>query len=587
MRIDWKYLGVEFPPSKSSGNWKTTCVKCRDSRGNPKDKSLSINLDTGEFMCHHCNWSGRAVVEDQWVDIVPKRPKVYTAPPKRVSAAPSGKSLTWFEGRGISLKTLNALRVTEGREVMPRKDGTFCEMNTVQFNYYLNGELINTKFRTGEKCFKMVKGARLIPYNIDSIKGKSECIITEGEIDAMSFVEVGYPWAVSVPSGANRNTEWLDDFLEGYFDDKDTIYIAVDTDAKGLELRDELLRRLGADRCRVVTFGDCKDANDHLQKYGKGSLIKCLENAPETKIEGVFSVRDFEDKLDLLYEQGVRRGKTLGYPTFDSLISFETGRLCVVTGIPSSGKSEFIDQMAERLNIRYGWRFAYFSPENAPLEYHARKLIEKFIGKECSVPKMSREEFEMGKSHLADDFSFIYPKTDFRLDTILTCAAGLVRRRGIKCLVIDPYNKLEDEAGSSETRYVSRMLDKLATFAQRHDVLVILMAHPTKMPKDKDGKQMIPTMYDISGSAHFYNKADFGIIVHRDREADEVIVKAAKVKFRHFGQGGETRFKYNLENGRYAEKNYEQDNSNHLLKAMEAEQTEGMPLPVFDDECPF
>lgn len=61
---------------------------------------------------------------------------------------------------------------------------------------------------------------------------------------------------------------------------------------------------------------------------------------------------------------------------------FETKRLCIITGVPSSGKSEFIDEIAERLNIRYGWRFAYFSPENAPLEYHASKLIEKFTGKQ-------------------------------------------------------------------------------------------------------------------------------------------------------------------------------------------------------------
>ena len=132
---------------------------------------------------------------------------------------------------------------------MPQKNG---QANTVQFNYFKNGELVNTKFRTGDKCFKLCSGAELLPYNIDAIKGKNECIITEGEMDALSFFEVGRSDVVSVPNGANANLSYLDDYIEEYFDDKETIFIAVDTDTKGVELRDELLRRFGAERCRVL-----------------------------------------------------------------------------------------------------------------------------------------------------------------------------------------------------------------------------------------------------------------------------------------------------------------------------------------------
>ena len=83
--------------------------------------------------------------------------------------------------------------------------------------------------------------------------------------------------------------------------------------------------------------------------------------------------------------------------------------------------------------------------------------------------------------------------------------------------MIDPYNRLENEQGQrNETQYVSEVLDKLQNFAQRHDVLVILMAHPTKLTKNKDGIYEAPSLYDISGSANFYNKADFGIVVHRN-----------------------------------------------------------------------
>ena len=473
---------------------------------------------------------------------------------------------------------------------MPQKNE---EANTVQFNYYRDGQLVNTKFRTGDKCFKLVSGAELLPYHIDGIKGQNECIITEGEIDALSFAEAGRFDVVSVPNGANANLSYLDDYIEDYFDDKETIYIASDTDTKGVLLRDELLRRFGAERCRIVEYGDgCKDANEHLVKYGKESLLKCLENAPEMKLEGVFTVSDFEQSLDALFENGMQRGVTIGHECFDRLCSFETKRLCIVTGIPGSGKSEFIDEIAERLNIRYGWRFAYFSPENAPLAYHASKLIEKFTGKKFGKATLTYGEYKQVKEHLEQDFFFISPKDDFKIDTILERAQFLVRRRGIKALVIDPYNRLEsDMQGRSETLYISQVLDKLTNFAQRNDILIILMAHPTKLPKNQDGAIQVPTLYDISGSANFFNKADFGLVVHRNRAENNVEVHVQKVKFRHLGEVGMALFKYNINNGRYTPftNGVEPvwDNENHLIK-QERERLEAAGrATLFDEQDPF
>lgn len=573
MRINWEKYGIDAPRG-TSGNKKVLCPECHDQRRDKRDKSLSINLATGEFKCHYCGFSGCAAEKEEWerrpwhnAAPIRKAKPVYKKPAPRPAAPVDDKVLAWFKSRCISVETVAALRITSGMEWMPQKQG---QANTVQFNYYLNGELINTKFRTGDKCFKLCSGARLIPYNIDAIKGSKECIITEGEMDALSFYECGRHDVISVPNGANANLDYLDDFIEDYFDDKEVIYIASDTDTKGVELRDELLRRFGVERCRVLEYGeDCKDANEHLQKYGRESLLKCLADAPEIKVDGVFTVSDFEQSLDALFEHGMQKGVVIGHENFDRLLSFETKRLCVVTGIPGSGKSEFIDEIAERLNMRYGWRWAYFSPENAPLAYHAAKLIEKFTGKHFSPQHLTYGEYRQVKEHLEQDFSFIAPTDNYRVDNILEKAKYLVRRRGIKGLVIDPYNRLEAEQGQrSETLYISELLDKLTTFAQINDVLIILMAHPTKQPKNKDGVVEAPTLYDISGSANFFNKADFGIVVHRDRINDTVEVHVQKVKFRHLGECGTALFKYNLNNGRYTP--YTNgidpvwDNGNHL-----------------------
>lgn len=606
-------FGIQIPYGRTGGKVKTYCPQCHNQRRDKRDKSLSVDLDKGLWHCHYCGWSGTLTESTydpspegkrKWMEQQPwyrqtqirQQKREYKKPQPRPTAPMSTKALAWFKGRGINEETLLALKVTEGLEWMPQKNG---QANTVQFNYYHNGELVNTKFRTGDKCFKLVSGAELLPYNIDAIKGQKECIITEGEMDALSFYECGRHDVISVPNGANANLDYLDNYIEEYFEDKETIYIASDTDTKGVLLRDELLRRFGVERCRVLEYGEgCKDANEHLMKFGRESLLQCIASAPEIKVEGVFTVSDFEQSLDALFENGWQKGVTIGHDNFDRLCSFETKRLCIVTGIPGSGKSEFIDEIAERLNMRYGWRFAYFSPENAPLAYHASKLIEKFTGKRFNRQSLTFGEYKQVKEHIEQDFYFIAPTDNYRVDNILEKAKYLVRRRGIKALVIDPYNRLESEQGTrNETQYISELLDKLTNFAQRNDILIILMAHPTKQPRNKDGVIEAPTLYDISGSANFFNKADFGIVVHRNRTENTVEVHVQKVKFRHLGECGTALFKYNLNNGRYTP--YTNgiepvwDNENHLQAEIRRRQQESDEAAVFDfsslpeEECPF
>lgn len=571
---------------------------------------MAISVDTGLYFCHHCGVGGCADTDKQDNDKFKRKreplrekPKEYKMPQQNAGHKLNDATYEWFEKRCISKETVDKMRITEGAEMMPPKEGggQWAKAGTIQFNYYMGDEIVNVKYRTRDKRFRMAQGAQLIPYNADAIFGKPECIITEGEMDALSFIEVGIDNVVSVPNGAN-NTAWIDDFFDSHFDDKEVIYLAVDTDVAGVRMRDELLRRLGAERCRVLSYGkwrdddgvlhDCKDANEELMHNGADALRACLTNAPETKISGVFTMDDYRARYKKLRIEGLQKGKTIGFPLFDEAVSFETKRLCIVTGIPSSGKSEFIDMLVVMLNLRYGWRVAYFSPENFPMEYHASKITKKLTGKRFNAVDLSDEEDEEAMEKINDDYSWIDPD-NYKIDTILDRARALVRRRGIKILVIDPYNRIEDAYGEgSETRHVSRILDKLTDFAHRNDVLVILMAHPRKMGKDVQGQMEKPSMYDISGSATFYDKADYGIIVHRHKDkANEAgnytEVDVAKVKFNFLGKGGAVAFKYNVANGRYAEYNvqtasYEEDNSSYLRRAPSVSQG-----ALFSDDDPL
>ena len=611
MYLNWQKYGIDVPTNRTGGNYKTTCPACRDNRGNPNDKSLSCNLATGQYNCHHCGFCGTVAEEEEWEKQqrkqnwrnsrpIKKQRKDYSKPTPKEQSPYSPKLLKYMASRGISEATMKAAKVGEGIEPMPRKSGKFAPMNTIQFNYYRCGELVNVKYRTAEKCFKLVQNAELLPYNIDSIKGQTTCIITEGEFDTLAFLEAGYKAVVSVPNGANSNLEWLDDYFDDYFDDKQIIYIASDNDTKGTELQAELLRRFGVERCRVVEYGDgCKDANEHLVKYGKESLRECITNAKELPIVGAFSVSDVEKQTDELYYKGLQKGATIGHPAFDNLISFQTGMLAIVTGIPNHGKSEFLDEIVYRLNLRYCWRWAYFSPENEPLELHVAKLVEKYTGKKFGHTTLPIGEYQQAKQRLAKDYYFIAPEDNFRLDNILDKARSLVRKYGIRGLVIDPYNYIEtdQQPGQSKTEYVSEMLTKLKTFAKLNDVLIFLVAHPAKMQRNKQGQYEAPTLYDISDSAHFNNKADYGISVFRRYGDDDTWegteAHVLKVRFRHHGHKGTAYFKYNTINGRYVGVAQNQndgvawDNSNHLVKSLEQaaiEAAEAAKLNFGDDD---
>jgi twinkle protein len=583
---NWSEVGI----SRTSGKVKIFCPKCHDARSDRSDRSLSVDLDKGVGNCHYC---GVAYALEK----PPERGKYggmrkeYARPGMTGKTELSDKAVKYFGSRNIGRRTIELMKITEGMEFMPQAGKA---VNTVQFNYFRNGELVNVKYRTGDKKFKLAAGAELIPYNLDAVREKKECIITEGEFDCLTFIECGFPHTVSVPNGASENTSYLDGCWDEYFEDKETVYIAVDTDKKGVMLRNELVRRFGAERCRIVTYGeDCKDANELHVKRGINSVREAVREAVEIKIEGVFTVSDFEEELDPMYENGLQRGLTVGYAEFDRLCSWETKRICVVTGIPGHGKSEFIDELVERMNILCGWKAAYFSPENFPLKYHASKLAGKLSGKPMSRDRMPLNEYRQVKEYMNDNFFFIYPRDSFSVDTILEKVRYLIRRRGVKVFVIDPWNRLEHQMppGMNETNYISQTLDKFTNFVQKNDVLLFLAAHPRKMQKGSSGQYEMPTLYDINGSANFYNKADYGLSIHRNRTEDTVMVGVLKVKFRHLGETGSVLFRYNINNGRYTP--YEKgvpvnwDNTNHLTTRlaqleMEAGGTE-LPFEMYDE----
>jgi twinkle protein len=548
--------------NKSRGQVKTKCPKCSHDRKKKSDPCLSVNIDEGIWNCHNCGWKGTLKQNNYMQEIKYIRP---TKQPKYSNY--TDDVINFFKLRGISESTLISCRVSEGFEYMPQLGR---ETFTLQFNYYRDNELINIKYRDARKNFKLVKDAEKILYGIDDIKGYDEVIIVEGEMDKLAYYEAGYKNCVSVPNGAsNMKMEYLNDFP----DDLKKVYVATDNDEPGRKLAEELSRRIGRDICYRVDFGEHKDANEYLEK--NKSLKETIDRAKAYPLEGVIGVDSISLDIDDLYSNGLNRGDTTGHINFDRLFSFATSQLTVITGVPTHGKSNWLEYMCMKLASNSDWKFGIFSPEHYPLQLHFSVLAEKFIGKTfrkvSKYERMTKSDLSFAKKFISSRFNWIRPDGDvFTIDAILEAAAGLVKRHGIKGLIIDPYNKIHANiGGQSETQYINDFLTKLTIFKQKYDIHIFLVAHPRKMQKKDNGLYDVPTLYDIAGSANFYNQVDNGITVYRNFETECTHVYVQKVKFRHIGELGEACFKYNLQNGRYYELQEHPDNESY---AKEAEQ---------------
>lgn len=566
-------LGINLSRIQKSG--KTKCPRCNpDGKKNTLD--LSVDVEKGVYNCHKsgCDFQGKVFSKDSTA-FVPKA-KEYVRPAFHNQTNLSEGLVKYFLGRLISQKTLNTFKVTEGPAWMPKMPEGKKAVNTIQFNYFRNNELINTKFRDAGKGFRMVKDAELIFYNYDACVESDWCVIVEGEPDCLSYHEAGVLPVMSVPNGASLsatpNLEYLDNCVD-IFTNKKKIILATDNDEAGLKLRDELARRLGYERCYKVDFEDCKDANEFLKAKGP-ELLKATvdsEHLIEFPISGIITANDIWDDVEFLLENGLSRGDITGLlKEFDEHVSFKPGQLMALTGVPNHGKSPFALMIMAALSVNHGWKWGLFSPEHSPLAVFLVKICECLLGKRMRKESpATKAEMAMAKAFINEHFLFIKPEDDdISVPNILYLAQQLVLRKGIRGLLIDPWNKLEHKMGhgEQETAYVSRILDEVIKFDQKNGVFTIIIAHPQKMPTDLKTKLVkVPSLYDIAGSANWYNKPDIGIIFYRNFKTNLSEIHIQKMKYDHLGKQGMVEVRYNVNNSRFTDMKSKWDNRNWLL----------------------
>lgn len=525
MREKLEELGILL--KRSSGYVKTKCPKCSHNRKNKSDNCLSVDIDQGVYNCHHCGWSGNVRFEKK---------KEYIKPPK-IAAEVNERVVEWFASRGISEPTVAHWKIGESLEYMPQVQK---KRRCINFNYYRDNELINVKYRDAEKNFKLVSGAELIFYGIDNLKDTKKCYIVEGEMDALSLHEAGLYSVCSVPNGASKGSQKLEylDNCHSYFKDKEEIILCTDNDDAGLQLRNELARRLGSYRCKYVDFSDFKDANDVLIHKGAETLRNIIKNAKNFPLEGVLDLDNIWSNVLSYNENGVKN-YSLGLGESDNYLNIQMGEWSIVSGIPNSGKSDIVDQILCNLATKDDFRCAMFSPESFPYEGHIKRIANKLNGKNCTS-----EDLNNTKDFIEEHFFWI--KIDLEnltLKGILDAFRDLVFQKGINVCVIDPWNML-DHSAQRDFSYVGRILSEITQFCQQTKTHLFLVAHPRKI-ESVEGVYKKPTLYDISGSADFFNKAYNGIIVYRcigqktSYKSDAVRIYIEKVKRKENGQLGD------------------------------------------------
>jgi twinkle protein len=422
--------------------------------------------------------------------------------------------------------------------------------NWLAVPYPERGKVINHKYRVTSEAhaYRMDDDAPLTLWNHDILLDESlanqPLIVTEGEWDALTILTAGKRRVVSIPNGAPQKSSDDEQLAEGkryawfwrceaLLAKVGKVILCVDNDEAGQALAADLCRLFGPERCMFVTYPeDCKDAGDVAKHYGHDRLMQMLDAAKAYPIKGLYSLSDFPE-----------RGEVVSYPigidAIDSMVAIVPGTLTVFTGYANMGKSTVMNAIMGHL-IRHNIPLviASFETDVKPiLRDHLRAATAL-----CSLHDARTKDMARIDALINDNVNIITQLVDeddeMDLDFFLDLCRTAVIRDGAKVVVLDPWNELEHKRrrDETETDYISRALRAIKRFSKQYQVAFWIVAHPTK---PQEGKARVPGLYDISGSANWANKADYGLTYHRPRpDENRAELRVTKVRMGLPGQKG-------------------------------------------------
>ena len=445
----------------------------------------------------------------------------------------------WLEQRGIQSDIAEELEISTASD---QSGHWLC------FPYRLDGQVVNRKYRlTSEKRHRMDKGGKLCLWNAECLRlpqvvdHGASVIITEGEFDAIIAIQCGNIATVSVPNGGSSSKAG-DPFAgsaysylwesRGDLERVKSFILATDGDEVGMGIAHDLASILGAERCKFVSYPDgCKDLNEVFLKHGLAGVNRVIQGAKPFPVRGLYSLEDFPDAPPV-------RGMATGITCLDDKMEIVLGTLTVFTGYANMGKSTVINTILANCVAR-NVTCCVASFETAPKPILRDGIAKALIG--CADPDFQAHPqrhlaYQSIEQHIKIISNALDEDMEMDIDLFLETARISVIRDGAKVVVLDPWNEIEHKRNRDETvtEYVGRAIRRIKAFAKRYNVAFWIVAHPTKPPK---GVNQIPGLYDISDSANWSNKADYGLVYHRgDKTKNEGQLAVVKVRMGLPGQ---------------------------------------------------
>lgn len=551
-------LGIDLGTA-TTGIRKTYCPVCFGRKGHKRDKDLSVNIDLGVYKCWspNCNFQGKVSTKEY------KRPEFK----KNLAGVPRELAL-FFESRGISQETISKENVT-------------FSAGEIYFNYFKSGTLINYKKRSiSEKKFSQFPEAEKVLYRIDSITEKKTCIITEGEIDALTWVELGFDKhhaILSLDQGAGQLGSTLDGKLEcitnaaARLNEIEIFYLAGDSDEPGEYTFREIARRLGEYRCKKVVMGAHKDSNEKLLSLISSGMKRdqieetfknLLNNAEPYPVLGVVPLTaSLIDEMIDEYHNGVYTGIEIEGSPINQYWTVLDGEMTLITGYPSDGKSQMLRFIAVLHAMQNGLKFACYCVEDNPAQYFYSDLAKIFMGKNIDKKygneRATEFEYRSALNFIKDRFYYIHPEPDpvtgqYPLPDnrwINEKISFLRLQYGVNSYIKDPWNKIYHNMANREDLYLQNELSQEKFFAANYKAC-LYAAHPKAPTKNKDGVYPEPDQHSLSGGAMFNNMFDNILIIYRHERATDPDSKKVKLivkKIKKKGvRGGEGTIEFNF-----------------------------------------
>ena len=532
--------GIRLKSQKPAHTEHIRCPRC--GGGNSREVSLAVTVDDdGEgatYVCHRgsCGWRGGGRIGSVR-GLERERPVVKPAAHTQAQTTNRPDWLyEFFASRKIAARVIRDLGIYAATRRFPDPVG---ESPAIVFPYVWHGEIHNRKYRPYPAKNPMQQERDALPtlFNVDAIgDNPEEIIFVEGEMDVAALMECGIKHVVSLKDGAPKEATFKPedrrfDALRTHSDligKAKRIILAGDTDSAGTALLAELARRLGRHRCRLAEWPNgCKDAGETLIHHGPDGVLGILAEATPYPIEGLRST--YGGTLLALQKSKPPEVMGTGANASDRVLALPTeGRLIVVTGWPSGGKTSWTRHVMVYTAMKHARKWCVFSPEMQPWEQFIAACAEVIIGKPFwkrsdypDKPAMDMKETMRAEAWLTDRVVMMVNDAEEEaptLEWVLEHARLAILRDGVTDLLIDPWNELDHQRlnNMTETEYIGRSLQRLKSFALRYGCNVWIIAHPSKpMPGKPGEKRAAPGPYDINGSANWSNKSDLGITLHQ------------------------------------------------------------------------